>query len=325
MKAVVYTQYGAPEVLHLQEVEKPAPKDKEVLIRVRATSVTAADGLMRRGDGLTSRIVLGVGGPRRKILGTEVAGEIESIGKDVKRFKSGDQVYGFTGFGLGAYAEYVCMPEAGSLVIKPSTVTYEEAAAIADGATTALFFLRDKAHIQRGQRVLILGASGSIGTYAVQLAKHFGAEVAGVCSGKNAELVMSLGAERVFDYTREDFATSGETFDIIFDTVGKSSFSRCKGSLKKNGCYLVTTGNMVESYLRTWWTSMTDGKRFIFGMSIEKTSALLFVKELIEAGKIKPIMDRCYPLEQIVEAHRYVESGHKRGNVVITVAHRGEA
>lgn len=319
MKAIVYTKYGPPDVLELQEVEKPTPQANEVLIRVYATSVTAADTLMRRGDSLMSRMVLGFRKPRKKIIGTELAGEIEAAGKDVKRLQKGDQVYGFTGFGLGAYAEYACMPEKGSLTAKPANLTYEEAVAVADGATTALFFLKDKAHIQKAEKILIIGASGSIGTYAVQLARHFGAQVTGVCSTTNVEWVKSLGAEKVIDYTKEDFATSGETYDIIFDTVGKSSFSRCKDLLKKNGRYLVTTGNLLQNYTRTLWTSMIGGKKFIFGMSLDKTEALMVLRELIEAGAIRPMIDRCYPLEQIAEAHQYVETGHKKGNVVITM------
>ena len=244
MKAIVYERYGPPEVLQPQEVEKPAPKDNEVLIKVYTTTATAAEGMMRSGKPYWGRIILGLVKPSKKyrILGLELAGEIEAVGKDVSRFKPGDQVYGFRGFGTGALAEYKCMAEKESLALKPANLTYEEAAAVVDGATTALFFLRDKANIQRGQKVLIIGASGSIGTYAVQLASYFGAEVTGVCSTTNLELVKSLGADRVIDYTQEDFTQSSETYDIIFDTVGKSSFSRCKGSLKKNGCYLPTVG-----------------------------------------------------------------------------------
>ncbi len=320
MKAIVYTKYGPPDVLQLKEVAKPVPKDDEVLIKVHATTVTTADGMMRRGDSLISRIILGLRKPRRKfkIPGLELAGEIESVGKNVKRFMKGDQVYGFTGFGPGAYAEYKCMPEKGSLVIKPTNMTYEEAAAVVDGASTALFFLRDKANIQSGEKVLINGASGSIGTFAVQLAKYFGAEVTGVCSTANLELVKSLGANKVVDYTKQDFTKNGETYDIIFDTVGKSSFSRCKGSLKKNGRYIVTVMGLTP-LVQTLWTRVVGGKKVIFTMSIEKTEALIFIKELIEAGKLKPVIDKCYPLEQIADAHRYVEKGHKKGNVVITV------
>jgi NADPH:quinone reductase-like Zn-dependent oxidoreductase len=322
MKAIVYQEYGPPEVLQLAEVEKPTPKDNEVLIRIHATTVTPSDGLMRSGESVMGRIILGLTKPRRKfrILGTELAGEIESVGKDVKRFRPGDQVYGFRGFGTGTYAEYKCMSENGSLAIKPANLTCEEAAAVVDGASTALFFLRDKGNIQSGQKVLIIGASGCIGSFAVQLARHFGAEVTGVCSTTNVELVKSLGADRVIDYAQEDFTQNGETYDLIFDTAGKSSFSRCKRSLKKNGRYLLTTGNMLANYVLTLWTSRVGRQRFVFGLSIEKTEALIFLKELIEAGKIKPVIDRCYPLEQIAEAHRYVDTGHKKGNVVITVA-----
>ena len=321
MKAIVYTKYGPPEVLELNDLEKPTPKDNEVLIRVYATTVTAADGMMRRSDTFMSRIILGLRKPRNKyrILGLELSGEIESIGKNVKRFREGDQVYGFTGFRPGAYAEYKCMPEKGSLVIKPVNMTYEEAAAVIDGASTALFFLRDKAHIQSGQKVLIIGASGSIGTFAVQLARYFGTEVTGVCSTANVELVRSLGADKVIDYTKEDFTDNGEDYDIIFDTVGKSSFTSCKGSLKKNGVYLVTTGAMLTNYFLTLWTSLVSRKKFIYAMSVEKTEALIFLKELVEAGKVKPIIDRSYSLEQIVEAHEYVDKGHKKGNVVVRI------
>jgi NADPH:quinone reductase-like Zn-dependent oxidoreductase len=278
MKAIVYTQYGPPEVLQLAEVEKPTPKDNEVLIRIHATTVTPSDGLMRSGESVMGRIILGLTKPRRKfrILGTELAGEIESVGKNVKRFRPGDQVYGFRGFGTGTYAEYKCMSENGSLAIKPANLTCEEATAVVDGASTALFFLRDKGNIQSGQKVLIIGASGCIGSFAVQLARHFGAEVTGVCSTTNAELVKSLGADRVIDYTQEDFTKNNETYDIIFDTAGKSSFSRCKSSLKKNGRYLLTTGNMLANYILTLWTSMVGSKKFVFGLSIEKTEALIF-------------------------------------------------
>jgi NADPH:quinone reductase-like Zn-dependent oxidoreductase len=322
MKAVVYTKYGPAEVLHLNEVAKPTPKDNEVLIKVHATTVTAADCIMRKGEPFWGRIILGLRKPIRKILGSELAGEIEAVGKDVKRFRNGDQVYGFTGFGLAAYAQYTSMPQEGSLGIKPASITYEQAAATVDGASTALFFLKDRAKIQSGQKVLILGASGSIGTYAVQLAKHFGAEVTGVCSTKNIELVKSLGADKVIDYTKEDFTKSGETYDIIFDTVGKSAFSHCASSLSKNGCYLATVG--LKNNLLMLWTSIIGGKKVITGMSLQKTEALSFLKDLVDAGKLKPVIDRCYPLEQIVEAHRYVDQGHKKGNVVITVAHNNK-
>jgi NADPH:quinone reductase-like Zn-dependent oxidoreductase len=317
MKAVVQTKYGSPDVLQLKQIEKPIPKDSEVLIRICATTVTAADCMMRKGEPLWGRIILGLRKPSRKILGLELSGEIEAVGKDVKRFKKGDKIYGFTGFGLGAHAEYTCMPEQGSLALKPVNKTYEEAAAAVDGASTALFFLKDRANIQSGQKVLINGASGSIGTYAVQLAKYFGAEVTGVCSTRNIDLVKSLGADKVIDYTREDFTKNGETYDIIFDTVGKSSFSKCMTALKKNGCYLPTTG--LQNNFLMLWTSIRGGKKVISGMSIQKNEALVVLKKLIEADKLKIVIDKCFPLEQLAEAHRYAETGHKKGNVVITV------
>ncbi|MBN2010006.1 NAD(P)-dependent alcohol dehydrogenase [candidate division KSB1 bacterium] len=317
MKAVVYTKYGAPDVLSVQDVKIPVPGANEVRIIVHATTVTAADSLMRTGKPLWGRIIIGLRKPKRPILGIELAGKIESIGKNVKRFKPGDDVYGFTGFGLGAHAEYVCMPESGSLVSKPVNMNYNEAAAIVDGATTTLFFLKDKAHIQSGQKVLIIGASGSIGTAAVQIAKYFGAEVTGVCSTTNLELVTSLGADHMIDYTREDFTNNGVSYDIIFDTVGKSSFAHCKNSLTKNGSYLPTVG--LKNHLLSLWTAMRGGKRVRSGMSIEKIASLTLLKELIETGKVRPVIDKIYPLERIVEAHRYVDTGHKRGNVVISV------
>lgn len=325
MKAIVFEKYGAPEVLQVKDVDTPVPEDNEVRIQVYATSVTAAEGMMRRGDTFLSRVILGLGRPKKKyrILGIELAGEVESTGHNVRRFKKGDHVYGFTGFKLGGYAEFACLPEKSSLALKPANLSYEEAVAVVDGATTAYFFLKELGEIRKGQRVLIIGASGSIGAYAVQLARHFEADVTGVCSAANAEMVKSLGADRVIDYTTEDFTKNGETYDIIFDTVGKTSFSRCKGSLVKRGLHLATTGNMIKNYLLTFWTSMAGRKKFIFKMSVEKNAALLFLTELIEAGKLRPVIDRRYPMEQIVEAHRYVETGRKKGNVVITVGRDG--
>jgi len=318
MKAVTCTHYGPPEVLQLRELEKPTPGDDDVLIRVHATTVTGTEIPMRGGKGLAFRTVIGFRRPRRRyrVLGMEVAGEIESLGKDVTRFRAGDQVYGFTGFGLGGYAEFCRMPEKGSLAVKPANVTYEQAAAVVDGATTALFFLR-KGGVRSGQEVLVNGASGSIGAYAVQLAKYFGANVTGVCSTANLELVRSLGADRVVDYTEEDFTASGRTYDIVFDTVGKSSFSRCKGSLKTGGRYLVTVG--WSNYLVMLWTGVAGGRKLVTGMSVKKSDELMVLRELIEAGHLRPVIDRRFSLEEIVEAHRYVEKGHKKGNVVVTV------
>jgi NADPH:quinone reductase-like Zn-dependent oxidoreductase len=323
MKAVVCIKYGAPDVLQLKEVEKPAPKGDEVLIRIYATTVTSADVRLRSSTfgplfWLPARIAMGITGPRRTIPGGEFAGEVEAVGQDVKRFKEGDHVFGSNGFGRGANAEYICLPEEGTLAIKPANVTYEEAAAVPFGGFSALFFLRDKGKIQNGQKVLIIGASGSVGTASIQVAKYFGAEVTGVCSTTNLELVKSLGADKVIDYTQEDFTKSGETYDIIFDTVGKRSFSHCKDSLKQEGVYLSTLPTL-PLLLQMMWTSRLGSKKAIYGIAPERTEDLILLKELIEAGKIKSVIDRRYPLEQIAEAHGYVEKGHKKGNVVVTL------
>ncbi|MCB0154665.1 MAG: NAD(P)-dependent alcohol dehydrogenase [Anaerolineae bacterium] len=324
MKAVVYEQYGPPEVLQLREVEKPVPKDDEVLIKVHATTVTTGDVNVRNfvfvpaGFGLISRLMFGLNAPKKKILGVELAGEIAAVGPAVTRFKVGDAVFGLDGMRLGAYAEYKCMPESGGLVHKPGNVTYAQAAALPNGALTALTFLRNIAKIQPGQKILINGASGSVGTAAVQLAKAFGAEVTGVCSAANLALVQSLGADQVIDYTQEDFSQNGQRYDLIFDTVGKLSFAACKQSLTPKGLFLAGAGGLAE-FGQMLWTSLSGGQKVRAGVSSERKEDLAFLTELIEAGQVKPVIDRCYPLEQIVEAHRYVDSGRKKGNVVITV------
>jgi NADPH:quinone reductase-like Zn-dependent oxidoreductase len=322
MKAIVYEKYGPPDVLQLKEVAKPVPRDNEVLIRVYATTVTKYDCWMRSstaptGFGLLMRIASGIRKPKQPILGTELAGEVESVGKDVKLFKEGDQVFGDTGMSSGTNVEYICLPEDGAVAIKPANMTYEEAAAVPYGALTALFFLKN-GNIQSGQKVLIFGASGGVGNYALQIAKYFGAEVTGVCSTTKVEFVESLGADKVIDYTKEDFTKSGQTYDIIFDTVGKSSVSGCKRSLKKNGFYLLTTFGLPK-LVQILWLSITSSKKVFMGTLKERAEDLIFLKELIEAGKIKSVIDRSYPMEQIAEAHRYVETWNKKGNVVITI------
>jgi len=326
MKAIVCTKYGPPDVLQLKEVKRPTPKDNEVLIRVYATTVTSGDCRIRSFTfppwfRLPGRIMYGLRKPRKKIPGNELSGEIESVGKDVTLFRKGDQVLGIswgTSF-QGATAEYKCLPEDGMVAIKPANMTYEEAAALPVGGLTALHFLR-KGGIQRGQKVLIFGASGSVGTFAVQLARYFEAEVTGVCSTTNIEMVKSLGADKVIDYTKEDFTKNGQTYDIIFDTVIKTSFSRSKSSLKQRGVYITADWPLLQAL----WTSMVGSKKVIFGIARQNPEDLMFLKELIEAGQIKSVIDRRYPLEQIAEAHRYVDKGHKKGNVVITLEHNNK-
>ena len=336
MKAIVYTEYGPPDVLHLKEVEKPAPKDNEILIRNYATSVNYGDIIARKFSKISfrefnmplpfyffARIAFGFSKPKKQILGSEFAGEVEAVGKDVTRFKKGDQVYGYSGQSMGANAGYLCMAEDGEVAIKPANMTYEEAAVVPYGAITALNLLR-KVDIQSGQKVLINGASGSIGSAAVQFAKLAGAEVTGVCSTPRLELVKSLGADKVIDYTKEDFTQSGETYDLIFDILGRGSISLGKRSLKPDGRYLLASFKM-RHLIQMLWTSMVGSQKVICALAPEKSGDLPYISELIEAGQLKAAIDKCFPLEQTAEAHRYVENGHKKGNVVIIVSHRARS
>lgn len=328
MKAMVWTQYGPPEVLQLKDVQKPTPKDNEVLIKVHAATVTIADCELRRMKGsillvLAFRIYVGLLKPKRiTILGQELAGEIEAVGKDVTKFKKGDPVFAPCLLRLGAYAQYACLPET-YLVLKPARITYEEAATIPTGGINGLDFLT-MAKIQAGEKVLINGAGGSIGTYAVQIAKTLGAVVTCVDSAEKLDMLRSIGADHVIDYTKEDFTSNGERYDVIIDVIGKSPFSRSIRSLKPNGRYIL--GNpSISARIRARWTPMTLGKKVIVALARYKTEYYTFLIEQMETGKLKPVIDRHYPLQQLVEAHRYVEAGHKKGNVVITVEHPTDA
>lgn len=322
MRAIVATQYGAPEVLQLAEVATPTPNAHEILIKVRATTVNAGDSRMRSFTvpplfWLPARLTLGITKPKQPIFGMELAGEVVAVGKEVKRFKPGDQILASTfTANFGAHAEYKCLPEDAPILIKPESISYAAATTLPIGANTALHFLK-AGQIQRGQKVLIYGASGGVGTFAVQLAKHFGAEVTGVCGPSNSALVKSLGADHIIDYTQEDFTKNGVTYDLIFDTVGKTTFAQCKRSLTANGGYLHTV--MALPALPKLWAAITTGKRIIGGTAMPSIESLSFLKTLVETGALKPVIDRCYPLEQMVEAHRYVETGRKRGQVVITL------
>ena len=302
MKAMVCTKYGKPDVLQLEEVEKPIPKENEILIKIYATTVTSGDCRVRSFNSplllwLPMRIVLGLRKPRKSILGVELAGEVEDVGKNVTRFKKGDQLFAMTGMKFGGYAEYICLPEKGTIAVKPENVTYEEAASISFGGTTALHFFR-KGNIHAGQKVIIYGASGAVGTAAVQLASYYGAEVTGVCSAKNSELVKSLGADRVIDYQHENFTEKEERYDLIFDAVGKITKNQCKAALALNGRFVSVEGQ---------------------GIAKVQTKDLLLLKKLMEEGQIQSVIDRCYSLEQVPEAHEYVETGHKIGSVVVTL------
>jgi NADPH:quinone reductase-like Zn-dependent oxidoreductase len=324
MKAMVYERYGLPDVLELKEVPKPTPKDNEILIRIRATTVTSGDCRARSlsmpvGFGLMARLFFGVLRPRQPILGTELAGEVESIGKDVSKFKVGDAVFAFSGASMGCHAEYKCMREDGAVAPKPANLTDDEAAAMSFGGTTALCFFR-RAELRVGEKVLINGASGGVGTAAVQLAKHFGADVTGVCSTANVDLVRLLGANHVVDYTKEDFTEMGETYDVIVDTVGTAPFSRSQVSLNAEGRLLLVLGGLPDM-LRAPWVSMTSRRKVVIGPASARAEDLRFLANLAEAGEFKPVIDRRYPFEQLAEAHRYADTGRKKGNVVIPLEH----
>ncbi|MBK9099744.1 MAG: NAD(P)-dependent alcohol dehydrogenase [bacterium] len=324
MKAVFYSEYGPPEVLHLQETEKPVPKENEVLIKVHTSTVTATDCVFRRGEPKFSRLFTGLTKPKNQVLGSEFAGEIEAVGNSVNSFQVGDKVVGTTP-GYGSYAEYICLQENKSTIAKiPSNKNYEEAISCCDGFLTSLPFLRDKGKIQKGNKVLIIGASGSVGSAAVQLAHYFDAEVTGVCSTSSIDLVKSIGADKVVDYTKDDFTRNGETYDIIFDLVGKTSFSKCKNSLKQNGKFLqaAITLKVIPSVL---WTSIFSNKKFLIMATglrppVERSRDLNFITQLVEKGEIKPVIDKIFTMEEIAEAHRYVDTGHKKGNVLIKVS-----
>lgn len=324
MKTIAYHKYGAPEVLCLEQAEKPSPKDDEVLIRIHATAVSSADCFYRQGKPFVARLFSGPIKPKHPVLGTQFAGEIEAVGKDVSLFKPGDQVYGATGVRMGTYAEYTCLPEDEAICLKPANMTFAEAVGISESACTALPFLRDTGKIKAGQKVLINGASGAVGTSAIQFAKFYGAEVTGVCSTPNLALVTSLGADHVIDYTAQDFTQTGDTYDIIFDAIGKNSFSRCKKALKSGGIYMTTVPSLTILF-QMLWTSKFGKKRALFAATgmrkgWKKAKDLAFVKKQVEAGLIKPTLDRVYALEQAAKAHAYVDRGRKKGNVVLAMA-----
>ena len=327
MKAILHTQYGPPDLLQLSEVETPTPKANEVLVAIHATTVSTGDCNVRNFTFVTksmlpiAKLMFGIRKPwKARVLGTELAGEVERVGKDVTRFKTGDRVVASTGAAGGGHAQYACLPETGAVAIKPDSLSWEQAVAIPFGANTALYFLRDLGKIRAGQELLVIGASGAIGSAGVQLAKHFGAKVTGVCSGANVELVKALGADTVIDYTREDFTKNGKTYDLIFDVVGATTFDRCQSSLKPNGVFLQNIME-VSDIVRVFWTSITGGKKIKGGVAIGNMANMGLITALAEAGKLRPVIDRSYPLERIAEAFKYVERGHKKGNVVITVTH----
>lgn len=317
MKAIVYTHYGSPEVLQLKEVAKPVPKDNEILLRIKATAVNSGDVRLRKADPFAVRFIFGLRKPKINILGSVFSGEVESIGSRVTLFKAGDQVFGHTNMRFGAYAEYICVPEDGSLALKPAAISHREAAVIPFGAVTALHFFK-KTTIKPNQKVLIVGASGAVGSAAVQLAKSYGAIVTGVCSTANIDLVKSIGADKVIEYTKEDFTQNGEIYDLIFDTVNTISVSRSVRSLTKKGIMILSAAGMSQMF-QGWWVSVSSSRKVLTGVIKHKASDIIFLKELVEAGKFKPVIDRTFPLMQMAAAHAYVEKGHKKGNVAIEV------
>jgi len=318
VRAVVYDRYGPPEVQRIEDVPRPVPRDDEVLVRIQATTVTRTDCGIRAGKPFFVRFIFGLRRPKQRILGTELAGEIEAVGAGVNRFAVGDHVFGSTAaFKSGSHAEFVCVPQSGPLALKPAAMTFEQAAAVTDGAVLALMCL-ESVHPQSGQAILVYGASGAIGTAGVQLARHFGADVTAVCNTKNLDLVKSLGADRVIDYTQEDFTKNGLRYDVIFDAVGKQSFSGCKGSLKRGGAYVATDG--LRNIFLAMWTARIGDRKVLFPIPPHYTQEnVLLIKELIEAGKFRAVVDRCYPLADVVAATRYVETEQKTGNVVLTI------
>jgi NADPH:quinone reductase-like Zn-dependent oxidoreductase len=322
LKAAVYKNYGPPEVLKIEEIERPVPKDNEILIKIHATTVTAVDSIFRNGKSFFARMATGIMKPKNKILGSELAGEVEAIGNNVRLFKPGDKVMGDSSIKSSTYAEYICLRDDEPLVLLPSSLSYDEAASICYGSLTALPFLRDNGQVQKGHKVLVIGASGAVGTFAVQIAKYFGAEVTGVCSNANIGIVKSLGADNVIDYTKQDFTKSGDTYDVVFDTVGKSSFGKCKSVLRQNGIYLTTVVGF-RILFHMLMTSRAKKKAVIaftgLRSTAERSKDLIFIKELVEKGKLKPIIDRKYQLADIVEAHKYVDQGHKKGSVIISL------
>lgn len=321
MRRVEFRSFGPPEVLRVVDGPKPEPRPKQVRIRVRATTVTAAEAGMRRGEPLWGRMIIGFTGPRKRYrtLGGEFAGVIDAVGRDVTRFREGDEVFGFAGWNIGANADWFCLPEGASIAPKPRNTSFGDAAAAVDGPTTAMFFLHDKARLRAGQRVLVIGASGSVGSYAVQLAKRAGAHVGAVCGSTNVALARSLGADEVIDYTQQDFAALDATWDVVFDTVGVSGLSQCEKVISSGGVFL-PTAITPTTVAQGWWTSLFGTKRLLGGMSVEKNAALLEVRDLLEADALRVIVDRRLPLEEIVEAHRLVDSRRKKGNVVIEVS-----